>query len=282
VLAFVTSLRHPQNVVSPQRSSALLGAMLQSVCRQTDPDFIAVVVHNHLQVVESRDPRVVFVPVTFPPPTHAAKTTLDYPTRMLDKGAKLIAGATVVRALGASHIMFVDYDDLMHHELAEYCNAQPGSPGWYSPTGYLHSFGSRWVHPVGREFHMKCGSSTIVRTDLLEIPAHLSKRSSKEQIIESLGEDYVIGFIGDHGPRQSRLAARGHHLAPLPFGSAIYEIGTGENVSGNLVSGRQRVVIGPSIEKQYGLQRPSALSGAVAATRIAIKRVGRRLKSLTP
>src|SRR4051812_22554762 len=103
---------------SVQRVHGLLQAMLRSVARQQDPNYCAVVVTN---ACSNRPPDlsgVSHVEVDFPAPCPKGTVRIDYRLRMLDKGAKLVIGALQARAMGATHVMFFDYDDVAHHQLS--------------------------------------------------------------------------------------------------------------------------------------------------------------------
>jgi hypothetical protein len=275
VLGFVTSLRHPHNMKSIRRVARLLDGMLASVCRQEDPDICVVVVHNGLPDLTVRDPRVTFVDVDFAAPNPRGQVRIAYRDRMLDKGAKLTVGATRARDLGASHIMFFDYDDRAHHRLSAHANSDDTAAGWFSPTGYIHTRGLRWVTFVDHDFHKKCGSTSIVRTDLLGLPQTLDPSPSLEDVSARCGDDYLVGFVGEHSRRPELIEPRGGHLEPLPFPSAIWEIGSGENISGSLIAGGARLPIGAPLTEQYGLARPGAMQVAASQFATSLRRATR-------
>ena len=92
MLGFVTTVRHPLNSTSYDRVERLLEATLRSVCRQSDPDFCVVVVHNQLPKVELADNRVHFVQVGFPAPSEERTSRIDFSAHLRDKGTKYAVG----------------------------------------------------------------------------------------------------------------------------------------------------------------------------------------------
>jgi hypothetical protein len=277
MLTFVTAVRHPLNSSSYDRVGAL-DATLQSVCRQTDPDFRVVVVCNTKPAVTIDDPRIEFVEVGFAAPSHERTAEIDYNTGVIDKGAKLAVGVIVARHHQPDHLMFIDCDDLLHHGVAEFVNQRVGHPGWFAPSGYLHTLGTNFLQPMAEDFHHKCGSSGIVRTDLIPVPAGLSAAASKDEVIEAIGADLLYRLLGTHGKWEDYLRPSGVTIEPLPFPAAVWMIGTGENASGNLVSSRSRSPIGPEITEAFGLSSPGRLSSAVRQAQIMVHRAVRRVR----
>jgi hypothetical protein len=277
MLTFITAVRHPHNSVSYERVSRLLDATLHSVCRQTDPEFCVVVVCNELPSITIDDPRVQFVTTDFPPPSDQTGGAVDFNDGVIDKGSKLVLGVAAARVHNPDHVMFFDCDDLVHHGLAEFVNRSPTTAGWYSPSGYLHTVGTRFVQPMTTDFHLKCGSCDILRTDLIPVPSDLSISSSKETVIDSVGADTLYRLFATHGHWPEYLATSGMHLDPLPLPAAIWMIGTGENASGNLVSSRARIPIGPEISDAFGLTAPSRFRSAVRRLELIAQRVAQRV-----
>lgn len=277
MLTFITAVRHPLNSTSYARVGDLLDATLRSVCRQTDTDFRVIVVHNEMPEVSFLDPRICFVQTVFPAPSGEQTAEIDYNTGIVDKGAKLAIGVVAARDLASDHVMFFDCDDLLHRDLAAFANNSAAHPGWYSPTGYVHTAGTRSIQLMFPDFHRKCGSSAIIRTDLLPVPEDLSRTATKEEVIEAVGFEPLYRLLGTHGKWEAHLAPQGLAVEPLPFPAAIWLIGTGENASGNLISGRNRVPISAEITEAFGLRRPARVSAGVRGFEIAARRVARRL-----
>lgn len=271
MLAFVTTIRHPLNCHSYERVCRLLDAALKSMCRQTNDDFVVIVVHNRQPEVDIADPRIRYVHVDWPAPSDEATPRIVWNAFTLDKGTKCAIGVAMARQFEPHHVMFVDADDLVHRSLAELSSNHATHPGWYSPQGLIHTAGSRYVHDVPSGFHLKNGSTAVVRVDLIEVPDDLQPSSGQREILDSIGAERVSSMLGQHGHWQDLTSARGEQMEALPFPSAIWMIGTGENHSGNLQSGRSRRPIDESVTSTYGLARPT-VGTALAATASTYRR----------
>jgi glycosyltransferase involved in cell wall biosynthesis len=279
MIAFVTSIRHPANATSYTRVGALLDATLRSVCRQTDPNFRVLVVHNELPKVEFSHPSIEYVEVDFPPPSERRGTSqIEYLPHLFDKGTKYAIGVAAAREHGIQHVMFFDADDLIHHGLAAVANADPQAAGWYSPTGYIHSVGTGVVSYVPDGFHLKNGSTSIVREDLTGVPRTVTRTSSISDIARLIDRDHLHHVLGGHGQWDKFFGANGQRINPLPFAAAIWELGTGENWTGNLVTGRMHEPISGLITDAFGLERPPLVARWRAASSLAARRVVRKLR----
>ena len=96
--------------------------------------------------------------------------------------------------------------------------------------------------------------------------------------LKDFQETAVDDLLGNHGHWQDHLAPSGHVMVPLSFPGAIWMIGTGENHSGNLISGRDRQPITPAITAEFGLARPSVKASLLASIGIKRAQLERRLR----
>lgn len=259
MLAFVTSLRHPLNSGDYSRVESLLRDTLASVLRQRCDRFSVWVVGN-------RAPRglpdgVNWVPVDFPAPSQTPGPRTGVPAVLRDKGTKLVAGIAAARESAPDHIMLMDADDLVSHRLAELSDRSPRSSGWVITRGWRWSSERASVRRQ-RDFNLHCGTSHLVRTDLLGVPPALSPQSDQEEILDALGDRLATRF-GSHLHLRDQLAAEGHPLEPIPFPAAIYRVGTGENHSGISLGGLGRPV-GPRTAGEFGIARSARTPGAIA------------------
>ncbi|MBT5757377.1 MAG: glycosyltransferase family 2 protein [Acidimicrobiaceae bacterium] len=273
MLTFITTIRHPRNSTSYLRVGQLLEATLRSVCRQSDEDFQVVVVHNEKPDISFTSAAVSYVQVDFPPPVQDRTPTFELGPFRVDKGTKCAVGIIAARELGAQHVMFIDADDYLHCGLAGLANGNPEHPGWYSPQGFVHTAGSRYVQPVEAEFHRKNGSTSIIRADLTGVPEDLRIDAAQAEIIASMPDGHVERLFGAHGKWQDHLSVSGLTMEAMPFPCAIWEIGTGENHSGNLVSKRKRQMIDPAITDTFGLKKPSHISSLWSSARVQTRRI---------
>ena len=285
MLAFVTSLPHPANCASYTRRSELLRATLGSILAQTDPDIMVVVVANEAPEGDlPDDPRIRMVPVSYAPPHRPEGKPVITDAMYADKGAKLGVGTAIATQSGAEYVMFVDSDDYVSRQLAGFTAAASGEPGWYSDSGYFHVRGSRTVTPVLRDFHQRNGSTHILRTDLVAVPADLDITAPRDEVIERIGRKLVRSLMGDHKWIVSYFEQMGEPLLPLPFAAAIWEIGTGENFSQVLAAAGSKVPVAGSISEEYGLPVPArwqALRSELGGLRARVAtRLDRRRESV--
>src|SRR6516165_479123 len=69
MLAFITTLRHPQNAADYGRVEALLQDTLASLTQQSSDDYVVIIVGVRRPAFPLPE-RVVFVGVDFPPPSN--------------------------------------------------------------------------------------------------------------------------------------------------------------------------------------------------------------------
>jgi hypothetical protein len=218
MLAFVTSLRHPDNSTDYRRVEALLERTLRSIDGQRDRRFGVVVVGN-VRPPFSLPDHAEFVPVDFPAPSPVRSARTDREAVLADKGTKLAIGMVAARRSGASHAMVVDADDYVSRRIAGYVNQHPEAPGWYVDDGYVLSAEHGVIHPVTR-FNERCGTSLIMRTDLLGVP-DLPLTASQDELREGFGAFTVRELLGSHRTAVAHFAQQGTPLVPLPFPGAV-------------------------------------------------------------
>lgn len=221
MLVFVIPLQHPAATSDWPRVLSLLSRTTRSACAQREGPWRAVVVSNRGVPLPGLPPAVEVAEVDFEPPEaipQRGKTVDEEARRRIirfDKGRRILAGILHARATGeACYAMTVDADDFVSNRLAAHVSRHPGANGWYLGRGFVWSDGGSWlyVHP---EFHLYCGTSHIVRVDLLDLP----------ESVETADPEYIRWMLGSHKVIAERLAERGTPLTPLPFPGAVYRIG---------------------------------------------------------
>jgi hypothetical protein len=118
--------------------------------------------------------------------------------------------------------MVVDHDDLVSNRLAELVASAPEANGWFLDDGYIFS-GGKEVYHYEHMFHKLCGTSHIIRADLLKIPARVDDANS----------GYIRTWLGSHVFIKDDFEKQGTPLAPLPFTGAVYRMGHADTTSGS-------------------------------------------------
>jgi hypothetical protein len=230
MLAFIIAVKHPARSRSYKWVTELLRQTLASVEAQTNGDFATVVVCNTRPTWAGAGKNRVFVEVDFPPAPSPSSVGERYNWNHLDKGAKNAVGLLHARQFNPTHVMFVDADDFVSRRLAEHVHLNPGAPGWYFESGLIYS-GQFKIAEVRDRFWSYCGTSHILRYDLLPVDLELGAAHSLDTILQALDRFYVQCILGNHQDYFHYVATRGLELAPLPFMGAVWHADTGENAS---------------------------------------------------
>lgn len=222
MLHFVVPVRHPDSVADWDAVCRNLVETLTSLSRQTSTQWRAVVVVNRGAALPPLPEGVAAEQVDLPLkvlPPRAEDQEAYYEAFREDKGRRVLAGLR--GAAAEDYVMVVDYDDWVSRRLAAHAAASPGAPGWYVRVGWVWDGGPLACrYPSFMEF---CGTSFMIRRDLLGIPLDNSEPCLKE----------VRRRLGSHKFMRGHLEEQGTPLAPLPFPGAVYRVGTASAVSGS-------------------------------------------------
>lgn len=234
VIAFVTTIRHPLNSTDYASVQRLAHDSVTAWLRQTDARFAIIVVSNE-PVPLPADARVHPLLVAFPPPStkQTARTGLEAILR--DKETKNAIGLARARELGAEYAMFVDADDFIARDLTAFAAAHRGEAGWTITDGWRVQLERRALRRHRGDFHLQCGSSHIVRTELLPSTSQ-GVSATQEQLYAEQGE-LLERRLGSHMHLHDDLPLR-----PLPFPGALYRVGTSQSHSGNALGGWSRLL----------------------------------------
>ncbi|GAA1510636.1 hypothetical protein BJ978_000142 [Agromyces terreus] len=237
MLAFVTSLRHPQNSANYARVEVLLRETLVSVTSQTNSDFVVIVVGNKRPSFELPD-GVHFVEVAFPPPAPANGPRTARAPFVWDKGTKIGIGLIKARDFSPDHVMIFDADDFVHAELAEFVAARRLHTGWVIDQGWIYSR-RRNAYRAQGVFNRTCGTSFILPFDAYGVPNQLRTTADQREVADAFG-DRLESILGAHRNALEWFAAHGRVLEPFPMRAAVYHVDTGENHSGKAMKGLAR------------------------------------------
>lgn len=288
MLAFVTSLRHPQNSADYGRVEELLSETLDSVSQQTSDEFVVIVVGNQAPAFDLPD-KVHFVPVDFDPPAPPTGPRTDRAPFVWDKGTKIGIGLIAARQFDPDYVMIFDADDFVHADLAAFVESRPGQAGWVVDRGWMYSR-SRNAYRPQNQFNRTCGTCHILPFDSYEVPTDLDITATQDQVAEAFGER-LEAMLGAHRHAVEWHTARGRNLQSLPMRGAVYHVDTGENHSGKAMKGLARP-LGRGVRNSFRIapQRgpvstlwssvgPVALWESVSTgSRVTARRLGRVVK----
>jgi hypothetical protein len=195
MLAFITTLRHPQNSANYDRVEAQLQDTLASLTRQSSDDYVVILIGNRRPGFPLPE-RTVFVEVDFPPPSDHDGPHTGPAAGIWDKGTKNAIGLAAAREFAPEYVMFADADDFVHRNLAAFVHARPGRPGWAIDRGWMYSR-ARNAYKLRRNFYNICGTSFIMPFEAYEVPADLTVSATQREIAEAFGER--LEHVLEHG-----------------------------------------------------------------------------------
>lgn len=253
MLAFITTLRHPQNSVDYGRVEELLKGTLDSVAQQSSEDYVIIIVGNKEPDFVLPD-RAHFVQVEFPPPAPATGAQTAREPFVWDKGTKLGIALIAAQAYSPTHVMIFDADDFVHRNLAATIRDQPDHDVWVVREGWMYSR-ARNSYVAQSDFNRACGTSFVVPFDAYGVPADLTVAASQEQIAEAYG-DRLSAIMGAHRNADAWFRDNGRMLESFPYRAAVYHVDTGENHSGKSLAAGIARPLDSKIRRDFGI-RPS-------------------------
>src|ERR687886_110512 len=215
MLIFIVPVKSAQISTSWELASKLFERCVKSICNQTSSEFRVIVVCHERPHIEFNHPYIKYIEVSFPIPNW--ERTSDLGSRDRDKSRKIFTGLIYARQLKPCHVMFVDADDCVSNHLAEFVNQNSQGNGWFLNRGYEYQEGNNFIYWRKKDFHRKCGTSNIVRHDLIAPPESVK--------LESIDWDFLY-----HQDIVEAMKKRGTPLDELPFEGAIYVQENGENI----------------------------------------------------
>lgn len=237
MLAFITSLRHPDNSASYDRVEALLEETLASVTGQTIDDYVVIVVGNRRPAFEL-PPRVHFVPVDFPAPAPPTGPRTARAPFVWDKGTKIGIGLIAARDFEPDHVMIFDADDFVSNRLAAFSRSSPQGIGWFVDEGWMFSSARNAYRPISG-FNRTCGTCYVIPFHAYGVPEDLDVRASQQDVANGFGER-LNSILGAHREAVGWFDDHGVQMRPFPFRAAVYHVDTGENHSGKALTGIAR------------------------------------------
>ena len=213
MLTFVIPVKSKSVASNWTKFSKLFERTLRSICNQTDPNFKVVVVCHEIPDVNFTHNSIHYIHPDFDPPTKKnTKQRQFLLNQRLDKGNKIKLGVDyATKEFKTDYVMFVDSDDFISNRIAAYVNCRINeSFGWYVRKGYLN-FNWKNALVVTKKFSYLCGSSIIVKPELVEL-------------------FFDKGKIDLYFNHQLTKLDSNIELKEFPFSAGIYNIGNGENI----------------------------------------------------
>jgi hypothetical protein len=156
---------------------------------------------------------------------------------MSDKYVKTKLGLTLAREFAPTWLMRADADDLISRRLVPFIEQQNPQGAWYSETGWLYRYGSQWVIKQ-RDFHLMCGTACVMtHVSVSELPESVEEHSDFYLLAQR--HDVIVDFL-----RRSGLSTH-----PVPFPTTVYVTDSGENWSGDWLTG----VLGKRVRLRHAL-----------------------------
>ncbi|MDB5952734.1 MAG: galactosyl transferase [Massilia sp.] len=216
VVKFVIPVRHPENSRDWNELKRNLASTVRSISAQQAKNWRGVVVANSGSDLPTLPSCFSVVWVDFPPNSMHERDSTDrasfFDAVRLDKGSRILAG--ILGTPRTDYTMVVDDDDFVSNALTSFVEKNKGQNGWYVRDGYVWSEGDPFLYQY-LDFSNLCGSSHIIRTDLLSLPATLNAAS----------DTYIKNMLGSHIFIRGYLEKSGSPLAVLPFFGAVYRVG---------------------------------------------------------
>jgi hypothetical protein len=204
-LTFIVPVRHPENAKDWNRQKQNLADTVRSISSQLCNDWNAVVVANHGSDLPPLPARIDVKWVDFLPNMMHERGNADrenfYDAFRADKGRRVLAGMLHAGSMG--HVMIVDDDDFVSNRLASFVANHRASAGWFLSEGFAWNDGGKLLYRLS-DFHQRCGTSHIVRSDLYAIPKNMGQAS----------EGYVRRMLGSHVFIDGYLEVSGDPLNP--------------------------------------------------------------------
>jgi hypothetical protein len=214
---------------------------LTSLQQQTSNAYKVVVVCNEIPSFDLDGTMAEYHLVDFLPPLKdkiqiKSYESQDYNLFKIDKGCRLCSGLIYAQKYKPAHVFFLDCDDWVNVNLAQYLNTHLTTDLVCADKGIFVDYKSK-TYKKRRGLVRYCGSTIAYKNTFLyrQFPElnNLQQQSNKLQIISELGESTVAEIFGNH-VSWFELAKKGQlTYSTFPFFASCWVMGTGVNVSGN-------------------------------------------------
>lgn len=213
MIAFIIPLISKKNATNWGVVSKLCNRSINSVLNQSEKNFMIYLVCNESPNEFKSSEYVCVIAKDYPIPPLG-----NHRQSMYDKLCKARDGLVAASNAGCSHYMLLDADDCISRNLINYTRTYSEFDGWYLDSGWIRYAESCFVHIQKKNFHRLCGSSVIAPIDLNTLP---DLNGDIQQLRPFLEHHRIVDTWINEGKKMQRLTRP----------SAIYVLGTGENIS---------------------------------------------------
>lgn len=250
-----------------ERVEWLLDRTLRSIFNQTDQNFTVLIACHEIPDSEFADrENLHFLPLNFP-------VFRDSELARADRNLKMRRCAVEIHGRGGGYMLGVDYDDLVSNRIVQYVRENEHPYGYVMPTGFEGAAETKTMWPLpasrrlGPSFDKCSGTCAVLRFSPDDLPSSM----------DDVAPHTFDSFCSNHQLWETRSAALGRPLAPLPFPGAIYVIDSGMQMSRwtgdrgprmrlNKIIGRQRPMTRAEI-REFGLDESGHTSSTAGASR---------------
>ena len=265
MITFVVPVKHYENCHSYFTAWKLLENTLASVCNQTDENFDVIVVSNKTLNDFSNHKKiknVKFIEVDWEPPASSESWQIEKPTdeaRCMDhirkdRGTKFVLALSQIREEENHYVMFVDADDFIHKNLAQYIN---NSNKDFLKITKGFRLGSNSSFKELLQFYEKCGTCNITKIELLKEEinfAGITTNSSQQDIIQSTEDYYLKRIIGSHRWSFQHFKKKGYSGGVVPFYSAMYNCSHNEQHSNKAKTNTFKDICTDKMLEEFGIK----------------------------
>ena len=213
MLVFIIPLKSKQVSKNWDLVCKLFERTLRSVCNQTSSNFKVIVVCHELPDISFTHSHVTYLQVDFDIPNG------DYWNKEKDKMRKMLVGMNIAQEYIQSHIMFVDADDCISKNLAQFVIENSSYNGWFVNSGYEYREDIKSLIVRNKNFHIRTNTSHIIKNKLLEPYINMNVDDIKR-------ENCILYHINT----AKILKNKGNPLVALPFKGVVYITDNGENM----------------------------------------------------
>lgn len=240
MFVFLTSLIHPDASEDYQLKVELLKKTLTSLSHQKNKNFKVIVAVNEISNLEEFPKFVDFILLDTPVPESYKNTKkITYEDIRSDKGIKLSAALLASKKYNPHYVMVIDADDFVHINLVEtILNSQDEVDLFFVEKGYEISLKEIAYRNLDN-FHEKCGSCFIFKSDLLR----LNDREIKEyelintqKVKEQFNNFFITKLMGSHKFSKNFFEKYHKKIQSIPYRAVMYNVNTGVNHSNNVLA----------------------------------------------